>query len=360
MSADTDTPSFPEVKIPEGKLRIWLAELRAPFLTGSIIPVAVGASIAWGLYGVFYWDLFLLTLIVGVFIHLGANVSNDYFDHKSSADDINVEFIRPFTGGARMIQLGLLTPSEVLVGSLVFFAIAGAIGVYLALTRGLILLVIGVIGAGSAFFYTAPPLRFVHRGIGEIFIGLDFGVLLVLAAYFVQVQLFDIESLISSLPIAILISAILYINEFPDAKADEAAGKRTVVVRLGKSRAALGYIALMSSVYFVILIGILLDWIRWTTILVFATLPLSIYAMRHTLRKYDRGFELAPANASTVMIHLFTGVFLILAYVLYGLSAHPFVVAIMSLTCLAIVLVAYRKVSAPPPQPDINGSSPDK
>ncbi len=162
------------------KVRAWFNELRLPFATASIIPILLGSAIAWATTGMFLWDTFLLTLIGGVCIHLGANIANDYWDYRQGSDNINVEYIRPFTGGSRMIQQGLLSPREVLTGSIIFFSLGAIIGLYLAFTRGFIILVIGVLGVFLAFFYTAPPFKFVSRGIGETVIGICFGLLLTL------------------------------------------------------------------------------------------------------------------------------------------------------------------------------------
>jgi len=98
----------------ESVLTLWLKELRAPFFTASVIPILLGAAVAWSKGFPFSWGLFILTLLGGVLLHAGANVSNDYYDHKSGTDDINVEFVNPFTGGSRMIQKGLMTPRQVL------------------------------------------------------------------------------------------------------------------------------------------------------------------------------------------------------------------------------------------------------
>ena len=220
------------------KARLLIAEMRLSFLTASITPVLLGTAIAWATAGAFTWDLFLLTLTAGCCLHLGANIANDFFDHLSGTDDINVEYVRPFSGGSRLIQLGLLSPSEVLAESLFFFALGGLIGLHLALTRGMFILILGVIGAASGFFYTAPPVRLVSRGIGEVFIGLNFGVLMTLGGYYVQTQAIVWTPIMPSIPVALLITAVLYINEFPDYRADAAAGKRTLVVRLGRERAA--------------------------------------------------------------------------------------------------------------------------
>jgi len=96
--------------------------MRAPFLTASITPVVLGTCIAWASTGVFIPEVFILTLLAGIFIHIGSNVANDYYDHKSGTDDINVDFVRPFTGGSRMIQKGWMSPREVFVEAIVFFA----------------------------------------------------------------------------------------------------------------------------------------------------------------------------------------------------------------------------------------------
>ena len=325
-----------------------MLEMRLPFLTASITPVLLGTGMAWGMHAVFYLDLFLLTLIVGVCLHLGANISNDYFDHISTSDDINVEYVRPFTGGSRMIQLGWLSPREVLAGSFVAFGIAVAIGLYLAFTRDMLLLAFGMVGAVSGFFYTAPPFRFVSRGYGEVFIGLNFGVLMVLGSYYIQVLTLAWEPVIASLPIALLITAVLYINEFPDATADEAAGKLTIVVRLGKKRAATGYGILMAFVYGTMIFGILLNLVSLYALVALTTMPLAIFATRHAMEHHSNTPLLVPANAATVVNHLLTGLYLTLAYLMLGIALSVEMVVIVGLVMFLVVLMQYRSLSRPP------------
>ena len=102
---------------------------------------------------------------------MGANVSNDYFDHKSGADEVNREFVRPFSRGSRTIQMGLLSPKEVLAGALSFYALAIAIGVFFTFMVEPIVLIIGLVGVVSCFLYTAPSLNWAGKGIGEILVG---------------------------------------------------------------------------------------------------------------------------------------------------------------------------------------------
>jgi 1,4-dihydroxy-2-naphthoate octaprenyltransferase len=323
------------------KARAFFAEMRAPFLTGAIVPVILGTCVAWALNGVFFLDVFLLTLIAGMSIHVGANVANDYFDHRSGTDDINIEYVRPFTGGSRMIQRGWLSPREVFAESMMFFALGSGIGLYLAFTRGIEILIIGVIGVGSGFFYTAPPFRLVNRGIGEVFIGLNFGVLMTLGSYFVQAQILSWDAIFPSIPIAILITAVLFINEFPDYDADKAVGKLTAVVRLGRERASKGYVILMISLYLSILIPVVLGLVDWYTLLGLATIPAAILACRYALHYHDLSLPLIPAYASTITNHLFTGLFLSLSYLLIGLSSPPSYVAVSAAICLGFMLAFY-------------------
>jgi len=333
------------------KARIWLREIRAPFLTAAIVPVLLGTAIAWATRGVLILDVFLLTLIAGVCLHIGANVSNDYFDHTADmtgSDDINVEFIGPFTGGSRMIQLGYLSPREVLAGSFVFFAIAGIIGVYLALTRDLFILVLGIIGAGSGFFYTAPPFRFVKRGIGEIFIGLNFGVLMTFGAYFVQAIDFAWEPIIASIPIALLIAGVLYINEFADFKADRDSGKRTMVVRLGRARAAKGYVALIIVVFIWNPVFVFMQLMAIESLLMLTLIPLGVVGIRTSLRAYDNPPHLVPANVATILMHLLVGLFMSVGYILNLLGTEIIIDIVVCAAMFIIAMYYYRKLTTSP------------
>jgi len=334
-----------------GRIRAWVTELRLPFLTGSIMPIILGTIIAWNETHGFYLDLFLLTLIAGVCLHLGANVSNDYFDHLNRTDDINVDYIRPFSGGARMIQEGLLTPRAVLAGSLVLFAIAGVIGLYLFSIRGIVLLVLGGIGAFSGFFYTAPPFRFVTRGIGEIFIGLNFGVLMTFGAFYVQNPVIIPEPIVASLPLAILITAVLFINQFPDSKADEAAGKRTLVVRLGPRGAATGYFVLAFSVYVAVMLGVGLMLLTMSSMLVVAIVPLAVLGSRTALAHYSSPTGLIPAYAATVTNHLLTGVALSVANLLDGIAAQPWMYLAAGIVLFAVSVALAEKIASVPVPP---------
>jgi 1,4-dihydroxy-2-naphthoate octaprenyltransferase len=310
-------------KATPNKMKIWLAEVRAPFFTATIVPILLGATIAWARTGTFHLGLFLLTLLGGLLLHTGTNVANDYFDHRSGTDDVNVEFVRPFTGGSRMIQSGLLTPREVLSGALAAFALACLVGLCLTYVRGPLIIVLGLIGIFCGFFYTAPPFNLVSRGIGEFFIGLNFGVLMTLGSFFVQAGHLAWEPVVASIPVGLLIAGVLYINEFQDAPADGAVGKAHLVVRLGRRKAAVGYLALLVATYAVIVFAVLLGITSPFTLIALATLPVAIRAVGVARAHYDEYLKLVPANAATVFIHLLTGLLLSAGYLL-DKAVRPF------------------------------------
>jgi 1,4-dihydroxy-2-naphthoate octaprenyltransferase len=220
------TTDQPTAKMPP----LWVVKLRAPFFTAAIVPVCLGTAIAWATVGAFNLWYFLLTLVGAICLHAGTNMTNDYFDHTWGSDDINTEFANPFTGGSRLIQMGMVRPRVFLWQGIGFFVIGSLIGLVLLLTRGPWVLWIGLIGVFSGYFYTAPPFRLVRTGLGEPLIGLNFGPLMVLGSYYTQTQMVSWEPVIASLPVAVLIT--LVVCQGGQGPLGRAAGSGTVRHRL--------------------------------------------------------------------------------------------------------------------------------
>ena len=306
------------------RIKFWFGAIRAPFFIAVITPTFLGTAIAWASFDTFNWGYFLLVLLGVVCINGGANLLNDYYDHKSSNDEINVEYVFPFTGGSRMIQMGLLTPAKVLKVGLLFFAVAIAIGAYLTWATwasGPMILVLGAIGVFSGLFYTMPPFKLGYRWVGEIIVGLNCGVLVTLGAFWVQAQSFAWQPLIASIPLGLLIAAVLWINEIPDWAADKAVGKNQMVARIGKERAAKWYLVLVSVAYVFIVIGVILGGVaQWglplLALLGLLSFPIALKAMRTARANYADSKSLAPANASTPMIYLATGLLVTVGFLL--------------------------------------------
>jgi 1,4-dihydroxy-2-naphthoate octaprenyltransferase len=219
-----------------------------------------------------------------------------------------------------MIQKGLLSPREVLFEGILCFGLGSLIGVYLAFRVGLVILLLGAIGVFSGFFYTAPPFRLVATGFGELLVGLNFGTLMTLGSFYVQTRFLAWEPVWASLPLALLIAAVLYINEFQDCEADKAVGKEHWVARVGRARAVKGYAWLLGLTYALILAGVLLGKVTPWALLGLLTAPIAWKGLRVAMRYYDDYLKLAPANAATIMAHLLTGVLLCIGYLVQRLA----------------------------------------
>jgi 1,4-dihydroxy-2-naphthoate octaprenyltransferase len=309
------TTDQPAVKMPP----LWIVKLRAPFFTAAVVPVCLGAAVAWARAGAFDLWIFLLTLVGAVCLHAGTNMTNDYFDHKWGSDEVNTEFANPFTGGSRLIQMGLVKPGVFLWQGVAFFVVGSLIGLVLAWTRGPWVLWLGIIGVSSGYFYTAPPFRLAGVGLGEPLIGLCFGPLMVLGSYYVQTQAVSWEPVVAALPVGLLIALVVWINQFQDMKADAEVGKNHWVVRLGRRRSATLYGLALAAVYLALAAGVLFGVVTPFALLGLLTLPLALKAYRVARVHYDHPKELTPANAATIQIHLLTGVLITLGYVVQGI-----------------------------------------
>jgi len=295
-------------------VKLWIKAMRAPFFTATIIPVLLGTVIAWVHIGQTFWIKLLLTLIGVVFVHAGTNLLNDYYDHKSKNDELNLN-PTPFSGGSRVIQEGLIPPQRILYSGLMFLGLGGVVGLYLnSVSRGNIILILGLVGVFLGFFYTAEPLRIGYLGIGELAVGFGFGPLIVSGAYYIQAQRFSVEPFVASIPIGILIMLVLLINEFPDCEADSLVSKRTWIVILGKKKAVKIYHFLFFLVYLAIALGIVFRLLPLFSVLAFISLPLSVKAIAISWKNYDKIEELLPANAITIKLHSIIGLLLIMGY----------------------------------------------
>jgi len=325
MTSAVDLPKEPGAPPGPPTGLTWLiATARLPFLTASLTPVLVGTFVAWAQGWAFNILNFVLTLLGMALLHIGANISNDYFDHLSGTDDINEERVPPFTGGSRMIQMGVNSPTATRNYALLAYALAALMGVVLFFRVGWPVIVIGLFGMFCGWFYTAPPFRLSASGIGEIFLGLNFGVMPVLGSYLTQTGTLNpahanvLEALLASIPVACFITMVLWINQFPDAKSDEAAGKRHMVVRLGKRRAVWGYIAMLVIAYTDVVIAVIFGQMAIGALVMLLSLPIIVKAAAILRKHFDDSRALAPALGMTIQVQLFGGLLLALGYVLAG------------------------------------------
>jgi 1,4-dihydroxy-2-naphthoate octaprenyltransferase len=309
-----------EVKPRLSPVWTFLLATRLPFLTATIVPILLGIAVA-ARDGYFSWWLALLTLVGGAAIHIGLNTANDIFDALSGADEANYTPTQ-FSGGSRVIQRGLLTLRQMCALSAGAYVVGISIGVTLVLARGsLELLAIGLLGVALSVFYTAPPLRLVHRGLGELTTALGFGPIMVLGAYVVQAQKLSWEAFVVSVPVGILIALVLYVNEIPDRYSDGSVGKRTLPARLGRVAVTRGFLIAALAAFAVVLVAAASGIIPRPALIALGALPLAWKVYRGIKAYYTSPYELMATMGQNVQMHLVVGLALFAGYMIAELAS---------------------------------------
>lgn len=312
LSLERGTPVKPRLSLG------WLAlrATRLPFLSATVVPVVLGIAIA-AAHGAFDLPTALLTIVGACFVQLGLNVANDVFDTAQGADDANVTPTR-YSGGSRVIQYGLVSLRQMATLATAFYVAAAVIGLLLLAVRGSVaLLTIGILGFVISIGYTAPPLRLVYRGLGELAVAIGFGPLMLLGAYVVQTGgTLAWEPVVASIPVALLVALILYVNEIPDRRGDAHAGKRTLPVRLSRDAVVRGYDVAVIAAYAVTVGGVLGGILPVPALLVLLTLPLARRVHAGLAPNYENPYGLMAVMATNIQVHLLAGVLLLVAYLL--------------------------------------------
>ena len=280
--------------------------MRLPFLTATIVPILLGAAVASKFVSI-DWFYFTLTMLGGFLLHIGTNTSNDYYDHTSGTDEANYNYMVPFSGGSRSIQMGLISAKGMLNVAIITFALSAIVGIPLIYKAGINILYLGIVGFLSGLFYTAPPFRFASRkGMGELLIGLNFGPLMVAGSALVQTGQLLPEAFLAGLPIGLLIAAVVYMNEFPDHDSDKQTGKNTLIVVFGPEKARFGYVALVASAFISIVVMALNGIFPKLTLITLISAYFGITATT-TLYKHYNSRLLQPANWGTIYLHSAAG-----------------------------------------------------
>lgn len=254
-------------------LRTWWMATRPFSFTASITPVTLGAALAaydghWNLL------LFAITLIGSVAIHAGTNLINDYYDWRKGTD--TPESLGP----NRALQEGMLTPQQVFWGGVFFFALGSGLGLYLVWTRGIFILYLGIFSVLAGWFYTAGPAAFAYVGLGEVVVFIFMGPVMVLGSYFVLTQQIAWEAILVSLPMGLLVAAILHANNMRDLEADLEKGKRTLANILGRENSKREYWVLVGGSYVLLAALALIDVTIWPILLPLLTLPAALKLLR--------------------------------------------------------------------------------
>ena len=215
-------------------LKAWVQASRAPFFVATVVPLALGGVVTWvaGYWHGMRWGVVLLACFL---VHLCTNLANDYFDHIAGADSGDS------VGGSRVLQEGKITLSELRQALFLFYALAFVCGTWIVWVSAVPWLIpVMLFSFFSSVFYTAPPVRYGYRGLGEFFVGINMGPVLVVGTAAAVSGRFIPRAFWLSIPIALMVAMILYYQSLPDIPEDEAVGKRTIAVRLGKPTAIWG------------------------------------------------------------------------------------------------------------------------
>jgi 1,4-dihydroxy-2-naphthoate polyprenyltransferase len=271
--------------------RLWLLAARPRTLPAAVAPVLVGTALA-VTDDVFRPVAFVAALVGSVFIQIGTNLSNDYSDARRGADT------EDRLGPVRVTAGGLLPPRRVLVGTYLAFGIAVAAGAYLAAVAGWELLVVGVLSILAGVLYTGGPRPYGYEGLGEAFVFLFFGLVAVAGSYYVQTEELTWEAFALAVPVGLLASAILVVNNVRDVDTDRRAGKRTLAVKLGRERARALFVAMLVLAFAAPLVVAAAGGLSWWLALTALAWPLAPPLIR-TVRTRTDGPALNGALAAT-------------------------------------------------------------
>jgi 1,4-dihydroxy-2-naphthoate octaprenyltransferase len=322
------------------ELGIWKEIVRWPTLTVSAASVAVGVAAAFAATGQVRWGWAILTLIAAVALQACTNIKNDLDDQLSGADDRNRTAIHGFTGGSRVLQRGLATRGELLAAMLALGVVSAAVGLYFALAGRAGVVAFGLAGLLVGFVYTGPPVRLANHGLGELAVGVAFGVGIVCGSAYVQAGTVPSVAVAASLPISVLVALILFINGFQDAASDDEVSKRTAVVRLGLRRASGIYSAIAALAALALLLLVVTSVLPPFALLALAGFPLFVKAAGVARRNFDKPSELVPANAYTVVGHLASALALAVGLAWAGLGGG-LNVAIVVVAALGVIAILY-------------------
>jgi 1,4-dihydroxy-2-naphthoate octaprenyltransferase len=292
-------PAEPTLAALSNPLLRYILATRPPFLSVSLVAALIGVACAY--YG--GADLSPLTAAVSVVFalvaHASANVLNDFYDEMNGTDRLNTERLFPFTGGSRFIQNGVMSAGTMLQFGLILLGATIVAGLWLMSVSGAGLLWVGVAGCFVGWAYSGTPFRLNSRGVGEFCIAIGFGLIAVGTDY-VQRKAFAPLPAIAVAGYALLVTNILYINQFPDRRADEAAGKRHWVVRLGVEVAPWGYAVIGALAYLWIIGTVLAGALPKLALVSLVTLPMTLGAARQLFTHAATPSKLAGAIKQTI------------------------------------------------------------
>ena len=244
----------------------WVIGARPRTLPASVVPVLVGTAVVVAAADgeVVAWRA-VAALVVAVAIQVGTNYANDYADGVRGTDDARV-------GPVRLVAAGLASPAAVKRAAFVAFAVAGLAGLALAAVVGPELIVVGAASLAAGWFYTGGPRPYGYAGLGEVFVFTFFGLVATVGSAYVHLERVSGLAVVASVPVGLLATALLVVNNLRDIPTDAASGKRTLAVRVGDPGTRLLYVGCLAGAFSCLL---LLAIARPAALLALLALPLA-------------------------------------------------------------------------------------
>ena len=327
-----------------GRWKIWWGAFRFHYASASFMPGILGGMIAWTNDQQFQPGYFLLVMLGLILNHLALNMTDDYYDFRHLVDAFATEGRNPYAGGSGTLSSGVIQPRSMRQVFTAFYVIAIAIGLFLEVMRGPFVLVLLAFGFFCAFFYTAPPIQFGYRGVGEIAQLLCFGPGIGLGAYYVQTQKISWEAFWGTLPFGIMLFSMITINEIPDYLEDREGGKMNLVARFGREAGVGLFTASLLSAYGALLAGILLKKIPILGLISLLTLPIAYKTISILRTYYQEPVKMAPANLGMICVHNFTAILLMIAYFIEGFRSDALISSVLPIIVLIIVYFPVAKL----------------
>lgn len=288
--------------------KVWVKTSRPFTLTAAVSPVLVGSAVA-AYEGVFRLAPFLATLFACLLLQIGTNYFNEYFDYRYGLDH------EGSLGASTVIFRHEMTAGQVLGGAILSFALAVLLGIVLIFLVGPVIILFGLAGMLIAYFYSARPFKFSSRGLGDVLVYIAMGFLMTWGSYYVQIQHWSWRAFAASVPVGLLVTAILNMNNVRDYQDDLAVQKKTLPVRFGQKFGQRFHATLVLGSYVATTLFALFGLLPLWSLVVWLTFPLAWVNVRAVLFATERKVFMVGIK-QTSLLHLLFGVALTIGILL--------------------------------------------
>ena len=291
-------------------LSVWFRVIRVRFLLASVIAVSLGLALNWRQnFSIDPLDAILI--FAGVMtLHASVDLLNDFWDFKRGIDTKTKR--TKMSGGTGVLPEGLLKPSSVYRAGIAFLIIGSVIGGYFVITDGIIIGIILGFAILSIYFYST---KIVDSGLGEFFVAVK-GSLIVIGTYYIQSGQITIESILGGVVVGVLSSLVLFIASFPDHDADKSKGRKSLVISVGKEKAAKLFWIFPLVSYFAIIIGVSTNLFPLMSLITLLSIPLMIKSGLGLRKNFDSIGNLVPFMSSTLMFSRITGTLFVVSFLI--------------------------------------------